>query len=425
MKKVLLRFFLFSIVMMIIVSVSTSYSAKIHFKNGNIIRGKIISIDDAFVTIEEQFLGILKISRQKIIIIEPFREEKKVKKKRIELEILKQEDPYYSDYPTKKRRKKLINIYLAGGFSNINGGDLNGMIRDWNEAYEDYDAYFPTASFSADWKQLKWMHNLKGEILFNLSPSFSIGLGIEYLTKKNKGILTFDYEDTGRVYETGYYYDVVFEENDHWEPEHKLTAIPVTVNTYFFIPVTSKAELFITGGVGYYFGKLKYNTPYQYDWDLQADYYLDDGTYLFSLEYDNYSEEGTYTYEAECKKIGFHAGIGIDIMLYSNISLVVEGNYRYVNFKDWNGNGKEEWSWYEEWKWSDELDIYYDSDSGSESWKEKIWYWEYDDSDTGERYKRIFLLDEKPEADAERKNVRQAKINLNGFSLRVGIKISF
>ncbi len=106
MKKVLLRFFLFSIVMMIIVSVSTSYSAKIHFKNGNIIRGKIISIDDAFVTLEEQFLGILKISRQKIIIIEPFREEKKVKKKRIELEILKQEDPYYSNYPTKKKEKK-------------------------------------------------------------------------------------------------------------------------------------------------------------------------------------------------------------------------------------------------------------------------------------------------------------------------------
>ena len=424
MKIILLRFFLFSVVMMIIVSVSTS-SSKIHFINGNIIRGKIISIDDAFVTIEEQVLGILKISRQKIIIIEPFLEEKKVKKEGIEVEILKQENHYYSEYPIIKRRKNLINIYLAGGLSKIDGGDLNGMIGDWNEAYEDYDSYFPTAIFSADWKQFKWTRNLKGEILFNLFPSFSIGLGIEYLTKKSKGTLTFDDEDMGRIYEAGYYYDMFFEENNQWEPEHKLTAIPVTLNTYFFIPVASKAELFITGGIGYYFGRLEYNEPYQYDLDLQADYYLNDGTYLFSLEYDNYSEEGTYVYEAKCKKIGFHAGIGIDIMLHSNISLVVEGNYRYVNFKDWNGNGKEEWSWYDEWKWSDELIAYYDSDSGSESWKQKIWYWEYDDSDTGKRYESIFLMDEKPEANAEIRNVRQAKINLNGFSLRAGIKISF
>jgi len=406
--------------MMIIVSVS--YSAKIHLKNGSVIWGEIIFSDDTSVKIKEPVLGIRKISREKIIKVVPYLGEKEVNKKRIAAEIQEKEESYTFGYPPEK---KFVSIYLSGGLSNILGGDLNGMIKDWNEAYEDYDEFFTTSSFSADWKQFRLIQNLKGEILFNLSPSFSIGLGVEYLTKKNKGALTFSNEDMGTVYEAGYFYDAFFEENDNWEPEHKLTAIPVSLNAYLFIPVASQAELFITGGVSYYFGKLEYNEAYQYDLDLQADYYLDDGTYLYTLEYDNYSEEGTIIYEAESKKIGFQAGIGFDVMLHSNISLVVEGNYRYVNFNDWNGNGEEEWSWNEQWKWSDEVDIHFDNDSGSESWNQKIWYWEFDDSDTEKQYKRIFLLDEKPVANTEIKNVRQAEINLNGFSLRAGIKISF
>jgi len=424
MKEVLFRFFLSSIIMMIFIS--SAFAAQIYLKNGSIIEGEIVLIDDTSVTIREPALGILKISREKIIKIEHSLEEKDVKKERVEVEIPKQKELYDFEYPTEKKGKKLMSIYLGGGLNNISGGDFNGMIKDWNEAYKDYDDYFLTADYSADWKEFRWLQNLKGEILFNLSPSFSMGLGVEYLIKKNKGNLTSDYEDSETFDESGYYYNVFIEANDLWEPEYKLSAIPITFNVYFFIPISSIGEVFITGGVGFYFGRLEYNEPHQYDEDLQADYYLDDGTYLFSLEYDYYSEEGTYIYEAKCNQIGFHGGIGFDIKLFSNISLVVESNYRYINFKDWNGNWEEEWSWDEEWKWSDEPYIYYDSDSGSESWEEgKIWYWEYDDSDTEKQYKDMFLLDEKPEASGEIKNVRPAEINLNGFSLRLGIRFSF
>ncbi|GAF76815.1 unnamed protein product, partial [marine sediment metagenome] len=364
------------------------------------------------------------ISREKIIKIEYSLEEKDVKKERVEVEIPKQKEPYDFEYPTEKKGKKLMSIYLGGGLNNISGGDLNGMIKDWNEAYKDYDDYFLTADYSADWKELKWLQNLKGEILFNLSPSFSIGLGVEYLIKKNKGDLTIDYEDSGTFDGPGYYYNVFHEANDLWEPEYKLSAIPITFNVYFFIPIDSIGEVFITGGVGFYFGRLEYNEPYEYIEEYLEDYYGDDDTYWYSW-IDNYSFTETYIYEAKCNQIGFHGGIGFDIKLLSNISLVVEGNYRYVNFKNWEGSGSDNWSWDETWGWSD-LGYSEDSGSGSESWEEgKIWYWEYNDSDTEKQYKRIFLLEEEPEVSEEIKNVRQAEINLNGFSLRLGIRFSF
>ena len=421
MKEVLFRFFLSSIIMMIFIS--SAFAAQIYLKNGSIIEGEIVLIDDTSVTIREPALGILKISREKIIKIEHSLEEKDVKKERVEVEIPKQKELYDFEYPTEKTGKKLMSIYLGGGLNNISGGDFNGMIKDWNEAYKDYDDYFLTADYSADWKEFRWLQNLKGEILFNLSPSFSMGLGVEYLIKKNKGNLTSDYEDSETFDESGYYYNVFIEANDLWEPEYKLSAIPITFNVYFFIPISSIGEVFITGGVGFYFGRLEYNEPYEYIEEYLEDYYGDDDTYWYSL-IDNYSYTGTYIYEAKCNQIGFHGGIGFDIKLFTNISLVVESNYRYVNFKNWEGSGSDNWSWDWEYGWSD-LGLDYMSGSESESWEGKIWYWEYNDSDTAKQYKRIFLLEEEPEVSGEIKNVRQAEINLNGFSLRLGIRFSF
>lgn len=403
--------------------ISSAFAAQIYLKNGSIIEGEIVLIDDTSVTIREPALGILKISREKIIKIEHSLEEKDVKKERVEVEIPKQKELYDFEYPTEKTGKKLMSIYLGGGLNNISGGDFNGMIKDWNEAYKDYDDYFLTADYSADWKEFRWLQNLKGEILFNLSPSFSMGLGVEYLIKKNKGNLTSDYEDSETFDESGYYYNVFIEANDLWEPEYKLSAIPITFNVYFFIPISSIGEVFITGGVGFYFGRLEYNEPYEYIEEYLEDYYGDDDTYWYSW-IDNYSYTGTYIYEAKCNQIGFHGGIGFDIKLFSNISLVVESNYRYVNFKNWEGSGSDNWSWDWEYGWSD-LGLDYMSGSESESWEGKIWYWEYNDSDTAKQYKRIFLLEEEPEVSGEIKNVRQAEINLNGFSLRLGIRFSF
>ena len=420
-KKELLRFFRFSIIMMIIASIS--YADKIHLKNGSVIRGEIISFNDTSVTIMNPASGIMEISREKIIKIEPPLEEKEIKKERLEAEIQRQEERYYVDF--REKEKKLISIYLGGGLNIINGGDLNGVIQDYKQLIEDLNDYY-TTDYTADLKEFKWIQNYKGEVLLNLSRSFSIGLGVEYLTKKNKGTITFSDEYSGTVNKSFYYYNYSLTDNHSEEPEYELIAIPVTFNIYYFIPITKRAEFFITGGIGYYFGKLKYNMPYISDQEYTEDQYLNDGTYLDTW-IRNYSYTGTESYEVKCNEVGFHGGLGFEYKIFSNISLVAEGNYRYVKFKDWNGSWSDNWNWDRTWGWSD---TGYSEDSGSETDSidsGKIWYYEEEYSDLGKQYRYMQLYEEEPIPDPEEgiSNIRQAKINLNGFSFRIGIKISF
>ena len=422
MKKGLLKFFLLLVTWMLVITVS--YAAQITLKNGRVIEGEIISFDKSSVTVKEPVSGIIKIPRERILKIEPPLEEKEVKKARIEPGIKKQEDPYIVDF--RIREKKLISLCLSGGMNNINGGDLNGAIRDYKQLITDYNDYYST-DHRADWKELSWILNFKGEFLYNLSPHFSIGLGFEYLTKKNKGAITLSEENSDTIYEGGYYYTYSLIDNYSEEPSYTLGAIPITLNIYYFMTLHKKVEAFFVGGIGYYFGTLTYDNPYQSDTDYKEDYFSTaDDTYLFTRVQDD-SYEGTGTYKkATCNTIGFHGGIGVDIKLFSNISLVAEGIYRYVKFKDWNGIWSDNYTWDERWGWSD---VGYSEDSGSvsESWNGKIWHYdEYENSDIGKWYQKMSLPERDPRPlEGEIKNVRQAEINLNGFSLRIGIKFSF
>jgi hypothetical protein len=229
--------------------------------------------------------------------------------------------------------------------------------------------------------------------------------------------------DSGTFNDSLYYYNYSLEDDFSSGPQPKLIVIPVTCDLYFFIPAGKKAELFVKAGIGYYWGTLKYNEAYLRDYKYQADYYGSDDTFWYSW-IDNYTENGNRTYEAKCKELGYQAGIGLDLKLSSLVSLVVEGNYRYVNFKDWSGNGSESLSWTEESGRSD-LGTTTTSANESDSWSGKVWYYELYDSGLNKQYKRIFLHEEAPQASDLIKNVRQAEINLNGFSFRAGIKITF
>lgn len=396
--------FMFSVLMMTLVSLSTAYSATIRLKNGIIIGSETVLFDDASLTIKEPVPGIARK-----ISLPSFSNRAFLKTSQPE---------FLSEWEEKGR----TSLYISGGASYINSGDLNGMIRGYNEFIRDWNDYYQT-DYSIDWKEFGWIQNLKAEVLLNLSDSLSLGLGVEYLANTRKGTMTLNDADSGTFNEGSYYYNYSFEDNYSSLPQPKLIVIPLTCDLYFFIPAGKKAAVFIKGGIGYYFGKLKYSEASTRDYKYQADYYESDDTFLHSW-IDNYSDNDTRTYEAKCKELGYQGGIGLDVKLSSLVSLVVEGNYRYVNFKDWSGNGSESLSWTEESGRSD-LGTTTTGGNESDSWDGKIWHYELYDSTLNKQYKRIFLHEEAPAADGWIKNVRQAEINLNGFTLRAGVKITF
>jgi sRNA-binding regulator protein Hfq len=446
MKKALLRFLLYPLVLIFIVSFS--FATKIHLKNGYTITGEIISFDETSVTIRTPVLGIMNIARYKITKIEPplevSSEEKELTNEIIEPEspepkaqnppreaVIPQQSkaksagqkPIITDFMGTRRAKKRVSLYLSGGLTDIDGGDLNSVIRDYKQLVADFNDFYLT-SYTSDWNELKRITNWKGELLINISSSFSFGLGVEYLNSKiPRGNITLNSPDSGTVDAGAYYYNYTLTDDYQFAPQQELTIIPLTFNFYYFIPIGNIAEIFVNAGVSYNLGRLKYNETYQSEYDYQADYYGSDDTFWYTY-IDDYTEDGTYSYSVKCNEAGLQAGLGFEIKPFSFISLVVEGSYRRVNFKNWIGNGDDNYDWAEQWGRSD---IGYSTDSGSESdsWSGQIWYYELYDSDLDNQYGFLSLHEEAPEADDFIKNVRAGEININGFSLRAGIRIFF
>ncbi len=446
MKKELLRLFLYPLVLIFIVSFS--FAAKIHLKNGYTITGEIISSDDTSVTIRTPVLGIMKIARYKITNIEPplevSPEEKELNNEIIESEIpeskaqepargavLPQQSktksavqkPIIADFRGTRRGKKRISLYLSGGLTDINGGDLNSVIRDYKQLVNDWNDSYLT-NYTIDWNELKRITNWKAEVLINITSSFSFGLGVEYLNSKiQRGLITLNDSNSGTEDRGAYYYNYTSTDNYQFAPQQELTIIPVTFNLYYFVPIGNIAEVFVTAGISYNIGKLEYNETYESDYDYLADYYGSDDTFWYTY-IDNSTEDGTYSYSVKCNESGIQAGLGFEIKPFSFISLVVEGSYRRVDFKNWIGNGDDNYDWAEQWGRSD---LGYNTDSGNDSnaWSGEIWYYELYDSDLDNQYGFLSLHEEALEASDLIKNPRVGEINLNGFSLRAGIRISF
>ena len=446
MKKELLRLFLCPLVLIFIVSFS--FAAKIHLRNGYTVTGEIISSDDTSVTIRVPALGIMKIAKYKITKIEPpleaSPEEKELTNEIIEPQtpepkaqkpprgaVLPQQSkkksagqkPIIADFLGSRRAKKRVSLLLSGGLTVIDGGDLNSVIRDYKQLVNDWNGSYDT-DYTADWNESERITNWKGELLINITPSFSFGLGVEYLNHKiQRGNIVLNDSDNGTANLGSYYYNYSEIDDYSFAPQQELTIIPVTFNLYYFVPIGNIAEIFVTAGVSYNIGRLKYNETYQSDYDYIADYYGSDDTFWYTY-INNSTEDGTYNYSVKSNETGIQAGLGFDIKPFSFISLVVEGTYRQVDFKTWVGSADDNWSVDEQYGRSD-LGLITDSRNESGTWNGRIWYYEVYDSDLDKQYGFLSLHEEAPEADDITKNVREANININGFSLRAGIRISF
>jgi hypothetical protein len=240
--------------------------------------------------------------------------------------------------------------------------------------------------------------------------------------KIQRGNIVLNDLDSGKAVWGSGYINYSEKIDESFEPEQQLIVIPITFNLYYFIPIGNIAEIFVKAGVSYNIGRLKYNETYQSDNYYKEDYY-DSGDTLLYTYIGDYTDNGTYSYNVKSNEAGIQAGLGFDIKPFSFISLVVEGTYRYVDFKTWTGSMNDDLNWNEQWGFSYE-ELSTDSGNDSRAWSGKIWYYEKYYSGIDKQCGFMSLHEEEPQLEGF-KNVRAAKININGFSLRAGIRISF
>lgn len=268
---------------------------------------------------------------------------------------------------------KGFSLKLTGGYGTMAVGDFNTVVEDQDSLYNNIASLFGYPKDGA-LKQLNYGIELEVEIIMELPGNFGLGIGTGYYQRSKDSEFSIE----GRFY-------LYPERNISYKP--KFTAIPITLTFYYFFPSKSLVNLYMNGGVGYYFGKAIFTIRE----DLEP--------------FGGWFEWNEKRSEAKDQGFGLHGGVGLEFNVISKVAFFIEGNGIYCILKSWRGDVITEYSY----KLSDE-------DSGT------VWYYE---EWRGERLYANFTTSEDRPALGRISNVRKFKWNLSGLSLRGGIRIRF
>jgi opacity protein-like surface antigen len=268
---------------------------------------------------------------------------------------------------------KGFSLKLAGGSGTFSGGDMNDFFSDFNLQAER-TAELLGLALDGTIEDLNWGPEFEVEFIAHLSKNLALGLGVGYIYRKNESAVELNILN-------------VFSQSVMVNP--KLTAVPITLNVYYNLPVATNLDIIAKAGLGYYFGSGQY--------EIREESHLLGLTSYWEID------AGTAT----SKGFGFQGGIGIEYKLSKSVALILEGNGRYANLDGWKGENK------------------FTNSTGQSSTESVDWfYFEELDDVTGSYYRNLFISETAPGGPGTR-NVRQANISYSGISLRLGIKISF
>jgi len=314
-----------------------------------------------------------------------------------------------------------VGFKLRGGLNTINGGDFNMMIKGFNNYYPDLNDYYGEDRYKVDWKEMKWLMNFQGEFYLRIMNYFGIGLGFEYITKKNPGTITYNWTRNTRSYYSYYYIDYADSTKDTMTYEHTATVIPITLNLYGFFPLGSMGDIYITLGPGYYLGTFEQDYTIKEDYDDLDNYYYTNGRY-----WDTWKNKGTYNYQNNYKAtsnvVGFHIGAGFNFNLMKGVAFFGEALYRTANFKDWQGDYSYEWTDTYQYGWAS-TGYMNQTDRDDDQYSGGLWYYDYTSPSTRKTYPRLTFFEDEPDPFSSVKNIRKGEININGIVLAVGIRI--
>jgi hypothetical protein len=260
-------------------------------------------------------------------------------------------------------QKPRFYIKFKGIGSLSAGGDFGDFV-DRNETY--FTALNnSSASYTISVTKPPYYRGYGGEIGFDANK-FAVGISAGYIEKTFR----IDYHNESQSS------DFV----DNYTRDHTFSAIPIFLFVHYKIIDTRFLTTYLTIGEGVYLAR-----------------YRDDR----AQTYENYSLTFANSYiESKKNSLGVHIGATIDLNISTNLALSIEAAYRLTSFKEMIAE-----SYYED----DEQQV---EDEGD------FYYWINNRTDQG----RFEVGDPGDRAFWEG---LPSELNLNGFSLSVGIKITF
>lgn len=308
-----------------------------------------------------------------------------------------------------------LTFKMSGGLSRVDGGDLNDSIRGWRNYYSDHDV--SPYSFRYQLDELESLWESKLEIIFDLSSRLGLGVGLEFLTKKLSGEMSWDFSQTkNSTIPPNQSRETRITEESFQEPRYTVQVLPLVLTLYYSFPLGKQVTVSLGAGGGFYYGSLQYREDYTYSFDY-VDTLTSDS--LVVTDVDQYFESGEYTEKNTSITFGLHGGGTFELKLSRSFSFFTEVLARWVNFKGWKGSRVDSYVWEHTWGL---FGTNYEFGEEEERNNGTLWRVDFEDDVTGNSYPRLIFSEDKPVSPSFT-NFRKGEVRIDGISLRIGFLI--
>ena len=262
-----------------------------------------------------------------------------------------------------------LSVKLTGGLNYFSGGDIDEGTRGLYDLAADY---ISSIGYTIE-RRTKPFHNgygIMGDIIFNFSPKIGIGIGLGYIFACEQSFLTFSKKNIGPE---GYLFS-----------SPRISVVPIRLGLFFILPLHRLFNVSFNGGTALYLTEYSYGMQYKID-DMETIYH-----------------------KANAKALGFHGGIGFEIILSPRAVFFIEGQGRYAKITNFKGTTILRKDTYLMGSVIIETIV---------SKKEGMLYYL-----EGNKYPSLAILEGEP---SEYKTVRKAAFDFSGFTFQAGLRIKF
>lgn len=265
-----------------------------------------------------------------------------------------------------------LSLKFSGGLSYLKLGMINRTLQDWRQSEIKAADYFIGWTFIGD--ETVNFHSafeFDGELIISFTPHLAVGIGAGFI----RGELEADKNELKQAYSPGGDLLVTF---SYIRP-NKVSAFPLTLSVYYFLPLKKRLNLFIKGGGGIIWAKYIDREGYR---DITEE------TFKY-LQFHKSSAHGSI----------FIGNIGITYELEPGLRFFIEGTARRAKISGLNGENKN----------GEPGTLFY-----FEEYIQYVDFWQA----------KHQISIEEPSGKNFR-SIQEAEVDFSGFSLKIGLIISF
>lgn len=260
-----------------------------------------------------------------------------------------------------------LSLRLSSGLGWLQAGEVNRALSGWREGWKKQVETNPNLSLESETTgSLHLGVDFEAELLWAFSRRFALGLGVgySYASLDEKKTLLSIQRAAGLL--------------EYARPT-KISAYPVFLSAYAFLPLGQKFKAHLRAGLGAIFARCVIR---------EASKRAEVDRFSYSV-YDN----------ASASRVGFLGGIGLSYAFDRSVGFFAEIDQRWAEVSDFKGEDNEGVSGY----------LYH-----YEEFQENIDFWQ----------PRMAVHPEEPGGEAVR-DVRKATVDFSGYSVKIGLFLKF